>query len=254
MYTPKEREQYFTSAINRLSSSEFIEGIVQLGSGVKGYKDRYSDIDLMVAAYGLVEIEKVKTFVHQSFHDLPSVYIKELKLREHIYLIIAFMENGLEFNVSILSREYLNVKSPLWKVVVDKTGEVSKKMKTAHEQFLQTNYVISDDPSFEFSYCMRKFQTELKRHNLIYALKMLEAMRDLTLQIEILNENKKLHQFKAYETLEPEFISKFLQTYPDEINEESLVESAERLKELFFAIIKVNSSHSVDESFHRMIN
>jgi hypothetical protein len=254
MYTPKEREHYFTRAINRLSSSEFIEGIVQIGSGVKGYRDEYSDIDLMLAAYTLEEVERAKKYVHQCLRDLQAVYIKEIKLREHIYLIIAFMENGLEFNISILSREYLNVKSPLWKVVVDKTGEVSGKMKTAHKQFTRTNYVISDDPGFEFHYCMRKFYTELKRHNLIYALKMLETMRDLTLQIEALNENKKLHQFKAYDTLEPEFICKFLQTCPVGINEESLVKSAVRLKELFFETIKDNNTYSVDESLLRIIH
>jgi predicted nucleotidyltransferase len=253
MYTSKEREQYFTSIINRLSESEFIEGIVQLGSGVNGYKDEYSDIDLMVAASALREVEEAKAYIHQCFLKLQSVYIKEIKLSEHIYLIIAFMENGLEFNVSILSRGYLNVKSPLWKVVVDKTGEVSEKMKTAHEQFNRKNYAYSEDPAFEFYYCMRKFQTELKRHNLIYAMKMLETMRDQTLQIEALNENKKLHQFKAYETLSPEFISRFLQTYPAEINEETLVEAAGRLKELFSEIIKQSGTYLLAENIHRIL-
>jgi predicted nucleotidyltransferase len=253
MYTSKEREQYFTSIINRLSESEFIEGIVQLGSGVNGYKDEYSDIDLMVAASALREVEEAKAYIHQCLLELQSVYIKEIKLREDIYLIIAFMENGLEFNVSILSRGYLNVKSPLWKVVVDKTGEISEKMKTEHEKFNRTNYVSSEDPAFEFYYCMRKFQTELKRHNFIYALKMLETMRDQTLQIEVLNENKKLHQFKAYETIESKFIRRFLQTYPAEISDETLVKAAGRLHDLFSETIKQSRTHQLGENIHRIL-
>jgi hypothetical protein len=253
MYTPKERDQYFTSIINRLSSSDLIEGIVQLGSGVIGYKDENSDIDLMVAVQALEHVVETKTFVHRGFLELGSVYTKIIELRENIYLIIAFMENGLEFNVSILPRELLSVKSPLFQVVVDKTGEVSDKMNIEHEKFKRKKYSISDDPAFEFMYCMRKFQTELKRQNLIYALKMLETMRDLTLQVEAMNEKKKLHQFKAYETMEPEFISDFLHTYPDEITADTLMLSADRVKELFFERMKRSNTLSFDKSIYKIL-
>ncbi|MGR3764508.1 hypothetical protein [Rossellomorea sp. NS-SX7] len=247
MYTPKERESYFTSTIKQFESSELIEGVIQLGSGVSGYKDELSDIDLMVSATGLAYVEKAKAFVHEYFSGMGSVYIKELMLREHIYLIIAILENGLEFNVSILSRELLSVKSPLWKVVVDKSGKISEKMEAAHEHFEREKYAFSDDIAFEFIYSMRKFKTELKRHNLIFALKMLETMRDHTLQLQALIENKKLHQFKAYETLDQEFISKFLQTYPSQINEGTLLLSADRLKELFLETINRSQRYTVDE-------
>jgi hypothetical protein len=46
MYSSEERELYFHNTINKLTSSHLIEGIVQLGYGVIGYKDEYSDIDL----------------------------------------------------------------------------------------------------------------------------------------------------------------------------------------------------------------
>jgi hypothetical protein len=85
---------------------------------------------------------------------------------------------------------------------------------------------------------MKKLYTELKRNNLIYVLKMLETIRDYTLQIEVLNENKKLHQFKAYETLNPGFIRGFLNTYLEEITVEKLLMSADKLKELLFEVIQ----------------
>ncbi|WP_175989466.1 hypothetical protein [Bacillus sp. Marseille-Q1617] len=253
MYTAKERDQYFTSIISQLESSHLIEGIVHIGSGVAGYKDEQSDIDLMVSAAALADVEKAKSFLHQYFREIGSVYIKELKLREHIYLIIAFLENGLEFNVSILSRDLLSVKSPLWKVVVDKTGKVTEKMEAAHKHFEHKKYDFSEDVAFDFIYSMRKFQTELKRQNFIYALKMLETMRDQTLRLQALLENKKLHQFKAYETLDSEFICKYLETYPNQINEETLLISADRLKELFFDTINRSKSHSVDEGLTRIL-
>lgn len=58
MYTSVEREVFFINTINKLKMSELIEGIVQLGSGVIGYKDEYSDIDLMVSVSNEVESAK----------------------------------------------------------------------------------------------------------------------------------------------------------------------------------------------------
>lgn len=90
-------------------------------------------------------------------------------LQEDIYLLIAFLENGLEFNISVLATSSLNVKSPLWKIVFDRTGQVAKKMKNEHERFTEKpiKYAIDEDIAFEFSYFRKKFNTELKRYNLI---------------------------------------------------------------------------------------
>lgn len=166
------------------------------------------------------------------------------------------MENGLEFNVSVLPTEFLNVKSPLWNVIFDRTGKVSEKMNRENEQFLKQHvkYYVSDDMGFEFVYSMRKFHTEIKRHNFIYALKMLETMRDYTLQVQAMNENKKFHQFKAYETLNPSFIEAYLLTYPKEITSESIAEAAAKLKELFDNTVKKSSIHSMDNDLLQLLN
>ncbi|MGM0851957.1 MAG: hypothetical protein ACQEWI_04965 [Bacillota bacterium] len=161
----------------------------------------------------------------------------------------------MEFNVSILPTELLNVKSPLWKVVVDKSGKVSEKMQIENERFttnLNNSYVGYDIP-FEFFYSMRKLLTELKRNNVIYALKMLETMRDDTLHIQAMNENKKLHQFKTYETLSPQFIIRFLETYPSEFTNEGVLMASDKLKELFIETIKQNSVISFDEEMLQIL-
>ncbi|WP_171050841.1 aminoglycoside 6-adenylyltransferase [Bacillus sp. BHET2] len=245
----------FKKAIESIKTSELIEGIVQLGSGVIGYKDEFSDIDLMISTSNEENVEKTKEFVHECFSSFHSVYIKDLQLRENIYLVIAFMENGLEFNASILPTEQLSVKSPLWKVVVDKSGKVHEKMKHEHERFTTNlnKYNDSNDLSFEFFYSMRKLHTELKRNNVIYALKMLEEMRGITLLVQAMNENKKLHQFKAYETLSPEFIQEFLSTYPGEMNIEELFAASDRLRELFLNVIEESARVSLDETLFRII-
>ncbi len=201
MYSSEERNTYLINVCKELESSSFVEGVIQLGSGVIGYKDEYSDIDLMVATSKVKDAEITKNLVHRTLSDFKPIYIKEKQFSKDIFLIIAIMQNKLEFNVSIVPREFLSVRSPLWKVIVDKTGLVTEKMKTENEHFINKpiKYNVNVDVTFEFVYCALALEKELKRNNLIYALKMLEEMREYTLIVQALNEDKKLHQFKAYE-------------------------------------------------------
>lgn len=255
MYSSEDRDTYFTSTIEKLQSASLIEGIIQLGSGVIGYKDMHSDIDLMVCTARVEDVEETKNLVYRTFRNFNPLYIKEKQLRENIFLIIVFMGNSLEFNVSIVPTELLSVKSPLWKVVFDKTGLVSEKMKLENERFNHKlfKYAVQDDVVFEFFYCAMKLYKELHRNNLIYALKMLETMRDDTLQIQASNENKKLHQFKAYETLQAHFIKKYLSTFPEQITVENVAVSAEKLKELFTDTVCESEIYTINQDLRRLL-
>jgi predicted nucleotidyltransferase len=256
MYSPIERDSYLQKTIERLSSSGKIEGIVQIGSGVNGYNDEFSDIDLMVAAPGIEDLSEAKDFVHRTLSDFRPLYIKVKKLRENVYLLIAVLEDSLEFNVSIVPIDFLKVKSPLWKVIFDKNGLVAEKMNVLNEQFnnQHVKYEVDADLVFEFVYSAVRLEKELQRKNLIYALKMLEKMRDYTLQVQSLNENKKLHQFKAFDTLNPDFIEAYLSTYHEEMNAGSLAFSAGKLKELFIETVKQSAFFSLEPALEQLLN
>ena len=254
MYSSEERNTYFVNALKELESSNLVEGIIQLGSGVIGYKDEYSDIDLMVATSKVEDAEITKNLVHRTLSNFNPIYIKEKQFSKDIFLVIAILQNKLEYNVSIVPRELLSVKSPLWKVVVDKTGLVTEKMNTENEHFINkpVKYNVNSDVVFEFVYSAFVLEKELKRNNLIYALKMLENMRDYTLIVQALNEDKKLHQFKAYETLNPSFINAYLSTYPENISVENIKVSAEKLKELFVDTLQ-SSTFSMDKELQQLL-
>lgn len=256
MYSSEERNEFFVKVVERLTSSNLVEGVVQLGSGVIGYKDEYSDIDLMVSTSIVEDVGSTKSFVHRTLRELNPIYIKEKQFSKDIYLLIAFMDNTLEFNVSILPSELLNVKSPLWKVIVDKSGYITEKMDAENEVFQNkpVQYEVNFDIAFEFVYCALSVDKELRRNNLIYALKMLESMRDYTLIVQAMNEHKKLHQFKAYETLNPSFINTYLSTYPVEITGESLEASSKKIKELFVKVVEQSSNITMDKALRQLLN
>ncbi|WP_168412968.1 aminoglycoside 6-adenylyltransferase [Bacillus salacetis] len=256
MYTPEERSVYFEQLIEKVELFETVEGIVQIGSGVDGYNDEYSDIDLMVAVKDIEDAGPAKDLVKQIFNEYKSGYIKEKNFSKDIFLLIVILEDQMEFNISIVPTAFLTVRSPLWNVVVDKTGNVIEKMNAENEKFITkpVKYNVGFDLPFEFVYYARSLEKELMRNNLIYALKMLDEMRDFTLTVQALNEDKKLHQFKAYETLDQSFIKVYLSTYPEGMTAEHVRDSAARLKELFITTLKKNTIFSMDEDLKDLLN
>lgn len=255
IYTSKERSIYFDKIIAKLKSFSLVEGIVQIGSGVGGFSDDFSDIDLMVATSRIEDAITSKNTIHQLFNEFHPVYIKEKQFSKEIFLLIVILENQLEFNVSIVPREYLSVKSPLWKVIFDKTGLITEKMNIEHEKFenAPTKYEVGLDVPFEFVYCAMGLDKALRRNNLIYALSMLEAMRTFTLYLQAKNENKKLHQFKAYDSLDPLFIEEYLATYPEKISDKNLRSSSKKLKDLFIKVVNQSSIFTLDATLHKIL-
>lgn len=255
MYTSEERSIYFDKVISKLKSFSLVEGIVQIGSGVVGFSDEFSDIDLMVATSKVEDAVTTKKAVHELFDEFNQVYIKEKQFSNEIFLLIVIMENQLEFNVSIVPKQLLTVKSYLWKVIVDKTGLVTEKMNIEHEKFKNTSikYDVELDAPFEFVYCAISLDKALRRKNLIYALSMLETMRTYTLYLQAMNEEKKLHQFKAYDTLEPLFIEEYLATYPEKINVRSLVASCKKLNDLFAKVVNQSSNITLDDALQQQL-
>lgn len=255
MYSTVEREDYFRKTICKIEAMELVEGIVQLGSGVTGYKDAYSDIDLMVCTSKEENAQATKDQIHQAFTEYTPMYIKEKKFSDTIFLLIVLLENGLEFNISIAPLNLLPVRSPLWKIVVDKTGDVLKKMNTENEKFESNpvKYAIYTDITFEFFYCTIGLEKELKRNNFIYALKLLDTMRDYILHVQAMNESKKCHQFKAYETLNSDFIEEYLSTFPKEITKDTIADSALQLKDLFLMVMDDSSVYDMDDSLRHLL-
>ena len=76
---------------------------------------------------------------------------------------------------------------------------------------------------------------------------MLDILRDTTLNLQILNENKKLHQFKAYHTLEKEFINELEKSYPKSTDQTEILRAVRAITQLFKRVIIQNETFTLNE-------
>ncbi|WJY28300.1 aminoglycoside 6-adenylyltransferase [Sporosarcina trichiuri] len=247
-YSESERQQFLERITEEITLLTNVEGVVQIGSGVDGFSDLYSDIDLMVGVSNSADPGQAKTDIKDIFEELRPLYIKEKQFSADIHLLIVFLDNGLEFNVSVAPLRLLPVKSPLWKILVDKTGAVAERMNQENKRFEQeaVQYETGIDLPFEFAYCAHSAKKALNRNNPIYALQMLETMRTYLLYIQAMNEQKKVHQFKAYNTLDPEFVSNFLSIYPTDTSVGTLKAARNHLILLFKEVVQKSPLYNLD--------
>lgn len=254
MYSKVERDTHFQQVIQHLQTDTGVQGVVQLGSGAAGYQDQYSDIDLMVAARTGADPQSIKQHLAGYFLQLSPVFIKEKQFGPDIYLLIVLLENQLEFNVSVAPFNILPVRSPLWNVVADRDGQLLQRMETEHERFISSpiQYETGDIP-FEFVYASLALEKELKRNNPIYALKMLETLRELTLTAQALKEGRNVHQFKAYHTLDRSFVEDYLQTYPASVDPVSIRRAKQSLHALFATCMKDHPQFKLEPYMERLL-
>ncbi|THE13055.1 hypothetical protein E1I69_09300 [Bacillus timonensis] len=79
-------------------------------------------------------------------------------------------------------------------------------------------------------------------------------MRTYTLLVQAMNEDKKLHQFKAYDSLDPSFITSYLSTYPEKVDPITIETSAEKVIGLFENVLEQNSHFSMDHDLQQLLN
>ena len=251
MYTTTERQEAFHHILSFLENQTDVIGVVQLGSGVIGYQDAYSDIDLMVAA---TDSAVVKERLVKSIRALGPIVLKEKQFAPDIFLLIVLFDNRLELNLSIAPFEKVSARSPLWNVVLDQDGALQQQMLRSQERLNQQSIVARhEDLPFEFAYTAFAFDKEWARGNTIYALSLLETLREWTRFAQALKEGKKVHQFKAYHTLDSQFIEAYLQTFPSQLDATSLKAAKQAVLRLFKTVLTSHPVITVDAETKRLL-
>lgn len=91
MYTEKERAKLLIQAATAVSTYPEVEGIVQVGSGVDGFGDQYSDIDLIFSTFSADQLASLRNRVERMFSD--AVYIRPKPLPAGVFLYV-FLKTG----------------------------------------------------------------------------------------------------------------------------------------------------------------
>lgn len=240
MYTALDREQLLNKIVEFMKSSSEFEGLLQIGSGAVGFADIYSDIDLMAGCYDAERIKNADHQIQEFFADLGVCHIEKRAWTPTALGVSVYFENGLSVDISFMPTDEIPIKSPQYKVLLSKTDKFADTILQSAERFGKQHekYGIDNSIHYRFINELRYVEIALKRRQLIWADIALNNARQLLLAVETVAEEKKLHQFKAYNSLEKMFLDKLEETYPRSGEYQDIYKAKEILLSLYLVTVK----------------
>ena len=256
MYNFSDREQFFDRMISFFQNCPFFEGLIQIGSGVIGFSDIYSDIDLMAGCYDFECVKNADNALTDFFESIGATHIEKRRWTNSAFGISAYFENGLSTDISFMPTEEIPIRSSLYKIIFSKTENFTAVINGRIEKFEQQpkSYGIDDSVHYRFINELRYAEIALLRKNYIFAEISLGNARQLLLAAETVIEGKKLHQFKAYNTLSEDFIKKLKETYPKELSFEEMHFAKDKMIALYLETVKGSEVFNFDDSLLCLIN
>ncbi len=240
MYTFKDREDLLDRIAAFMLNNPHFEGLLQIGSGAEGYADIYSDIDLMAGCFGISDVTLASQQLHQFFEGLGTCHIEKRAWTKTALGLSVYFKNGLSADISFMPTNELPIRSPQFKVLFSKTEQFGQAVDYAVKQYADTveQRNLNNSIHYRFVNEMRYVEIAVLRKQFVFAEMALGNARQILLTIEAANEGKKLHQFKAYNSLEKDFLTKLAATYPASMTAVAICEAKGNLLCLYLDVVR----------------
>lgn len=233
MFTFDERQNVMNELIEFFKSTREIEGVVQIGSSINGFKDEFSDLDFMLVYDGDFEVSK--NAVIDFVENYEPYFFKDYVRGEDVSILIFICDNQLELNISLVPFEKLSARSGKFKVIYDANNRVKDKMNETYEE-LEIDNKFDSDFIYQLAYFIRKVKVYSRRGESLLALQYFEFIRQRILELLVFNMGVKSPQFNEYQKINKQYLSVLESTYVMEVNKESILSKTEQLYNLVLDI------------------
>lgn len=246
LFTPERREQVYNNLITFLKTDERIQGVVMVGSGVHGFRDHYSGIDLIIVVKESRLVNeaaskwrtRIETLYETVCHHETSV---GLDYKHYSVMLDTYLTIDMQF----LTEARLRQEVAPYKVIFDRTGEIEVLMKRA------PNQPIHHNPQAKYAEIiqavwqpMLKGIIAVKRSETWRAIYMLELVRDYTVELAGIRYGLDVRSFHDADLLPEMFLIHLRHTLPTSISDVAIKRSINTAIHLFFG-----EAAALDERF-----
>lgn len=223
-----------------LRKEPFVEGVLLVGSGAKGFPDEWMDLDLLVV---VEPAEKTRSVFEQ--------LNKKLKLSFEIYRLPTFefgpesflsrvlLSDFMEIDLGVVSLANLQARKEAWKILFENSDRIAQKMtETWHNRKIpdaQKAVLSSIQTSWRH---IKNAAFAIKRSQPLRALKEMEILRNEAVELWGMYEDKTSKEFREVDAMRADFKRKLLDTYHLEAGSAGLVAAHIKIVQLYFWVIK----------------
>ena len=250
MYTAEDRQVLLDRIVAFVKDNPEFVCLVQIGSGAEGFADIYSDIDLMAGCVDALSVNAAGDKLFTFFAELGAVYVDHRQWSPTVLGLSAYFENGLSVDLSFMPASEIPIMSKQWRLLWSSVDGLETELVQ------KTEALATDDglDHHRFFFALRKAEIAILRENFIYAEMTLSDARQMLLRMEVMAEGKKIHEFKAYHTLNPDFLRNLQETYPNALSRTALTDAKDALLALYVRTVERNNLPEIEPSQFQIIN
>lgn len=240
MYSEEDRQAILDKLVFIFTSIEGIDGAILVGSGAKGFTDRWSDIDFSVVSENEEMTRSIWDIINKRVLESFDVYkITYNEYGKNNYLSVILLDNFLEVDIGIVSLSSLSAKRKDWRILSDKSGKISRVMDETWEKRKLPDLKVHIKESTEsIWYHMKNAAFAIKRGKLYRVIKELEELRDEIIEIKAIQENMIAKHYRDVDDMDEVFIKRLNNTFFKEVNICELTLAFVRLVDLYFDLIE----------------
>ncbi len=255
MYTTQDREQLLKQITAFMQGNPAFEGLLQIGSGAVGFADIYSDIDLMAGCYDAGAVTAANQQLRQFFLEFGACHIEKRSWTATALGLSVYFENGLSADISFMPTLELPIRSAQRKVLLSKSERFADTVRAGANRLAEQSgrYGVDNSIHYRFVNELRYVEIALLRGQFVFADIALGNARQLLLAVETVTEGKKLHQFKAYDTLDKKFLARLETTYPASRGFKDMYIAKENLLALYLDTVHRCAFLEIDPSLLKML-
>ena len=250
MYTEKDRLALLDRIMAFVKDKPEFVCLMQIGSGAEGFADIYSDIDLMAGCVDALSVNAAGDKLFAFFAELGAVYVDHRQWSPIVLGLSAYFENGLSVDLSFMPASEIPIMSKQWRLLWTSVDGLEAELVQ------KTEALATDDGlnHHRFFFALRKAEIAILRENYIYAEMTLSDARQMLLRMEAMAEGKKIHEFKAYHTLDKDFLRDLEATYPRELSRTAMTGAKDALLSLYVRTVERNDLPKIELSQFQIIN
>lgn len=223
MYTVEARAQLLERLSAYLRGDDLFEGLAQIGSGADGFRDIYSDIDLMA---GCRDAAAAGERLHTFFRESGAVYIDRRQWDSDVLGFSAYWANGLSVDISFMPTAKIPVLSDRIRIVFSKSAAFEERIRTGLDAYQPPKADASTHHAFFFA--LRRCEIALLRGEYLYADMALGEARVMLLRFVSDGGDP-----KRFNDLEASFLTALEKTYPAARSREAISRAKEAMLRLY---------------------
>ncbi len=245
LVTPQERYDILERLVELFKADDQVIGLLLVGSGVNGFQDAYSDIDLIVVLADdrvfVSMYQALKAKIQQAFNVF--YHFEQLVSTEDTTLIM-MLDNFLELDIQFVKGRVLAMRDKQWLVRYDRYGDLDKRVQ---ESFSETQMLAPR--RIYLRVVERIWQPVLKcvaalnRNEIWHALHMLEQIRNETVHLAGINHRVQTSGFTDVDKLPEMFLVHLRHTIPTSTSNVAIRRALRSTVRLFFSEALTLESH-----------